>query len=456
MPIMNIIEFLLLKKKQKANIKKIFLDYVKSMDKTFNFVNNFFNIKTNIKLDNKTIIGSIKSNFMINNEIVDAGSNILFNLNTCYDSTAFRLLKKNFPFFYNTVQDEFAMGSLGIFSNKIAKNPWFDNIPSGGSSSGSACSVALGCSDFSLGSDTGGSVRLPAAFCGVLGFKPSYGAISRFGLIHFSSMLDTVGIISRDINILQNVFNQLFCSDNFDSTCYVFHNKFKENVKKGNILLKKNNNSINTLVFKNDLLMKNNIYINFIENIKKNNFKINFSSFFDFFNNANKLYEAITFSEAVSTLNRYSNNCIYLNNNNDFGKEVKRRLLLGKTFLSNGEYKTAIYKSIDLVKKFKEIFKNIDLFVYPTYLSVINNDFDFHKDRKKMDQFNVLANILQYCSISIPFFVCENKTLIGIFSIQLMCKKYNDFFLLDIVKFLFDKNICPTNNLFKEKLNYLK
>jgi len=117
------------------------------------------------------------------------------------------LKKKGYICLGKTNLDEFACGGSGLLSNKGAvANPYNPQHITGGSSSGSAIAVAQNLVPFALGSDTGGSVRCPAAYCGIVGFKPSYGLISRYGLIPFASSLDTIGILASRVETAKKIF----------------------------------------------------------------------------------------------------------------------------------------------------------------------------------------------------------------------------------------------------------
>lgn len=142
-----------------------------------------------------------------------------------YEATTSLLLRQAGGTYIGKVNmDEFAMGSNNVISTYgPCNNPWFDpeSEPSrstGGSSGGSAAAVAADMCDFALGSDTGGSVRLPAAYCGVVGYKPSYGLLSRYGLVAYAQSFDTVGILSKDVTTAENVFNVLNKYDENDPT----------------------------------------------------------------------------------------------------------------------------------------------------------------------------------------------------------------------------------------------
>lgn len=151
---------------------------------------------------------AVKDNLMVKAMPMEAGSRVLAGYTPDEDATCVAALKRDGALILGkTGMDEFGMGSLGMHSSKgPVHNPLFPGRSAGGSSAGSAAAVAAGMCDLALGSDTGGSVRLPASYCGVIGFKPSYGRISRHGLISYASSLDTIGILSKSIRLIARAF----------------------------------------------------------------------------------------------------------------------------------------------------------------------------------------------------------------------------------------------------------
>ena len=170
---------------------------------------------------------ALKDNLSTKGILTTASSNILKDYIPCYDATVYKKLKeKGAVLIGKTVLDELAMGGTGTTGHTgIVRNPWNENHPIGGSSAGSAAAVTLGTVPFALGSDTGDSIRKPAAFGGVVGYKPTYGLVSRYGLFAFASSMDHIGCFTRSVLDAAIVINEIKGYDPKDLTSLKDDNK---------------------------------------------------------------------------------------------------------------------------------------------------------------------------------------------------------------------------------------
>jgi aspartyl-tRNA(Asn)/glutamyl-tRNA(Gln) amidotransferase subunit A len=216
------------KEVKKEEVIESFLNRINEVDKELNaFITVFdketiLNLSTNLSQETQITFlpFAIKDNICIKGTRTTCGSKILENYISPYDATVIELLKKyGVLFLGKTNMDEFAMGSSSETSYFGAvKNPYnLTKIP-GGSSGGSAVAVASGESLFALGSDTGGSIRQPAALCGVVGIKPTYGRVSRYGLVAFASSLDQIGVFARNVYDAAVALEHICGYDKKDST----------------------------------------------------------------------------------------------------------------------------------------------------------------------------------------------------------------------------------------------
>lgn len=327
---------------------------------------------------------AIKDNICTKDLRTTCASKILSNFVPVYDATVVKKIKDaNMIIIGKTNMDEFAMGSsnetsyFGPVLNAVDKTK-----VSGGSSGGSAVSVKLGCVPFSLGSDTGGSIRQPSAFNGLVGLKPTYGRVSRYGLVAFASSLDQIGPISRNVYENALLLNAICGLDENDLTSSETNEDFTrligEDISGMKIAVPK--------FYVSDVInpeIKNRV-LEIIEFIKSKGVIVDYVDI-KYIEYSVPLYQIIALSEASSNLARYDgvrygyvtdkkvdniDELYKYTRSEGFGAEVKRRLMIGSYVLSGKNAKTYYYKALKIRKNisdsFNKILSNYDLIIGPT------------------------------------------------------------------------------------------
>lgn len=367
---------------------------------------------------------AVKDVILVQGKKVSAGSKILENYTASYDATVIAKLKKQGAVFLGrTNMDEFALGSSTENSAfGVTKNPYDIKRVPGGTSGGSAVAVASNLALAALGSDTGGSLRLPAAFCGVVGIKPTYGQMSRYGLIAAASSFDVIGVLAKTIEDAKILFEAIGGRDVLDSTSIAEHSISLGRISKiiGVPWDLTNQDGIDSRV-------KGNFKIA-VKNLENLGFEIQDIKL----PNALALYYIINFAEVSTNLARFDGIRYGLHKNGKslledyllsrgvgFGKESRRRILLGTYVLSAGYYDAYYGKAqkarIALKKEFRELFSKICLILTPTS-PILPWKIGEKSDPLSMylaDIFTVTANIVGVPAISLPsgFIVVEDKKL---------------------------------------------
>jgi len=366
---------------------------------------------------------AIKDNMLIEGAPATAGSKILENYKATYDATVIAKLKKAGAIFLGkTNMDEFAMGSSTENSAfQKTKNPHDLTRVPGGSSGGSAAAVVANMALGALGSDTGGSIRQPAAFCGVVGLKPTYGAVSRYGLIAMASSLDQIGPFTHTVEDAAIMFNAIKGYDHYDATSVDFDNRELSLAElKNKVVGIPNEYFIEGL----ELEVKNQVD-EAINKIKSLGLKIKQISL-PHTKYALSVYYIIMPAEVSSNLARFDgirygkvngvlrgvHNLAELYKKNrslGFGSESKRRIILGTFVLSSGYYDayyTKAQKVRALIKQdFDEAFKSVDIILTPVTPTTAFKFGEKTNDPLAMylsDIFTIPANMAGLPAISIP------------------------------------------------------
>jgi len=402
------------------------------------------------------IVIALKDNICYKGHGVSASSKILEGFVSLYHSTVVeRLLAEDAIIIGRCNCDEFAMGSSNEKSAYGKVLNFHDNtrVP-GGSSGGSATAVAAGLCLVALGSDTGGSIRQPASFCGVVGFKPSYGRISRYGLLAYASSFDQIGPLTNNIEDAALLLEIMAGKDDYDSTLS------QQEVPNYVEMLANTDTSKLRIAYIKDCIEHTGLdpeikahLEKIIASLKAKGYVVEPVSF-PFIDYAVPTYYVLTTAEASSNLSRYSGinygyrspeakdpEAVYKKSRSaGFGKEVKRRIMLGTFVLSTGYYDAYYARGQKVrrifVEKTNEILKNYDLILLPstpgTAFPFGQNDLDPVKMYLE-DIFTVQANITGLPAISLPLGKHSNGLPFGV---QLMARKYDEMNLLAFSKVL--------------------
>jgi len=403
---------------------------------------------------------TLKDNISTNGIETTCCSKILKGYKPIYDAKVWEILKKNNAILLGkTNMDEFAMGSsceTSCFGG--ATNPFNTDHVAGGSSGGVASAVGGDIAAFGLGSDTGGSIRQPASFCGIVGLKPTYGAVSRYGLVAYASSLDQIGPITKTVEDASLVYDVISEYDENDSTC---------EGRQGEPTYDTLNNDIKG--------MKIGIAREYLEGVREDvkeavleaakNYEEMGAEivYFDLpaLKFALPVYYILACAEASSNLGRYDgirygyktehyegiHDMICKTRSEGFGEEVKRRILLGTYVLSAGYY-DAYYKKAQnlrgtIIKAFDDAFKNVDVILAPTVPMTAFKSGEATSDPVETyltDICTVPINIAGLPSVSVPCGFNKKGMPIGM---QIIGDKFKEGKILNVAyKY---EQACPEN-----------
>lgn len=390
---------------------------------------------------------TLKDNINTKNIQTTAASKILDKHIPNYDANVYRLLQNvNATLMGKDNMDEFANGistKSSYFGPTI--NPSWPNHLVGGSSGGSAAAIAANYAKFSIGTETGGSVRLPAAWNNIVGFKPTYGLISRYGVISFASSLDTLGIMAKTVEDISVVFDELNCKDERDLTSVDYPLNTQKTL----------NNDISKVKFG---VLKDYQNLNINEDIKKaitktvsllqnvNEVSIKHSS------ETADIYYAIACVELFSNLQRfdgirYSNQEnknktwqeVITQTRNDFSLEVKKRICVGALMVNNDQNKELLKRAKIMRREMKnsldKLFETNDIIIMPLTATLPPKlDEEITPEVLALtDQFTIISSLCGNPAISIPCGLNDQGLPVAI---QLIAKNFNDDLLLNVAHIL--------------------
>lgn len=434
--------------KKEITAKDIFNELLKHIEQRNADINAYISLIENFEQKMNVLNGlpiAIKDNIMLKGTKTTCASKMLSNFESIYDATVIERLKQaGANFIGKTNMDEFAMGSSceTSFFGPV-KNPWDKTRVSGGSSGGSAAAVASGLAIAALGSDTGGSIRQPASFCGVVGLKPTYGRVSRYGLVAFASSLDQIGPITRDVKDACLLLSIIAGFDPKDSTSV--------NIEVPNYTdyLSEDLKGVKIGVYESVLQSVPDYIVRSMENAIDTYKKLGASiqkidlphikySISD--------YYILACAEASSNLARFdgvkygfradgeSLEEMYVNTRSEgFGAEVKRRIMLGTYVLSSGYYDAYYVRSLrlrNLIKKdFDNAFSQVDAIILPTTPSDAFKIGEVTKplDMYLSDTFTIPANLAGIPAISLPCGFSKNNLPLGL---QILSNAFREDILL--------------------------
>lgn len=365
-----------------------------------------------------------------------AGSKVLETYVPTYTATVVeRIQKAGAIMIGKTNCDAWAHGASGENSDfGPTKNPWNKNYVAGGSSSGSAVAVAANLTLVATGTDTGGSIRQPANFCGVVGFKPTYGAVSRYGVIAMSSSLDCVGHFARTVDDIETIFNVTKGEDGRDST------------------VKTINYQLSTIKPKLRLGIPKEYFIDGIDKeveekvleasriFEKHGIELMEVSL-PHTKYAISVYYIVQPAEVSSNLGRYDG-IRYGNDRNSFGAEAKRRIMLGTYVLSSGYYDAYYLQAqkvrTKIIEDFDRVFEKVDALIAPVSPTAAFKFGEKSKDPLSMylaDILTVSANLAGIPGISIAHGKNKKGLPLGF---QLLGPRFSEYTLFELGK-LFEK-----------------
>lgn len=391
---------------------------------------------------------AIKDNILIKGRIASSASKILENYHATYDATVIEKLKKEGAVFMGrTNMDEFALGgSTENSAYGVTKNPHDLNRVPGGTSGGSAAAVASNMCLVAIGSDTGGSVRQPSAYCGIVGLKPTYGSVSRYGLMAAVSSFDQIGPMAKSISDLESIYNIIKGNDPKDSTT----------IKTDTYKINKRDKPIIGVIQSLSLSgLDPDIIENFDNSVNKLKEKYQVKSIeIPNISNVLPIYYILNFAEVSSNLSRFDGVRFGLHKEGKsgiddyfetrgagFGKEARRRILLGTYVLSSGYY-DAYYNRANAVRRiitqdFVKAFQNVDIILTPTTPAPAFKIGEKVSDPVAMyleDIFTVTANLTGMPAMSIPSGFSEKEGKKLPLGIQLTARHGEESLLFEVGK----------------------
>ncbi len=370
----------------------------------------------------------VKSNICVKGLETNCASKVLEGWKATYDASVVKKIRDEDGIILGMANmDEFACGSSGETSAfGVCKNPVVPELIAGGSSSGSAASVAAGFCDAAIGSDTGGSIRNPASHCGVVGVKPTYGLVSRYGLIDLAMSLDQIGSLAKDVESCALILDVIKGKDGYDAISYDSDKLKISKIKNFTIGLLDNvaEPEIQKLVDEKVEEVKK----KFGCKVKKINLK--------YLDLAIQTYYPLVYVEFFSGTRKFDGRRYGKFIDENVGEEVLRRILGGKE-ISRAEYEGQYYNKAlqvkELIKKeVEKVFKGVDCIIVPSVPKLphkIGSDISV-KEMYGYDVLTTPANLSEICAISVPAGKVDGIPT----GLQVMCKRFDESKMFSIAK----------------------
>ncbi len=370
---------------------------------------------------------AIKANISVKHMTISCASKTLENYTGPFNATVInKLLAEDAILLGILNMDEFACGASGETSAfGPTKNPSNPELIPGGSSSGPAAAIAADLADFTLGSDTGGSIRNPASHCGVVGLKPTYGAVSRYGLLDLAMSFDVIGPLTRTPEDAKLIFNIIKGQDNFDQTTKDTPKEFPPHKKVIGLVNTKNfcNEEINNLIeIQTKKIAKQHNW-----KIKKINLPLDI---------AIQTYYIIVYTEFFSATRKFDGRRFGKKIENSAGPEVIRRIIGGSEITKaehDGKFYREALKAKNYIKQqFQEIFNEVDAIILPTSPKLPHKigESISTEDMYAYDVTTVLASIAGLPAISVPAEQIENKNV----GLQIITPHFQEKLLFKLAK----------------------
>ncbi len=384
---------------------------------------------------------SVKDNICVRDFETTASSRILKGYVPPFNATvASKMLDNGFGFLGKTNMDEFGFGTFGVNSEHIARNPFNSEYVAGGSSSGAAVATALIKYHIAIAESTGGSISAPAAFCGVVGFTPTYGLLSRYGLIDYANSLDKIGIMARSADDIRYAFDIVRGQDRYDTTCVEM--KPTEN-KKDSIVV------INQLLDAADEKVRSN-FEGLLNKLSNEGYKIEHIDV-ESIKSAIQAYYIISMAESSTNLAKFTGfkygykldkfsepyNKFFTEARDVFGTEAKRRIILGTFVRSasvrNRYYSKALKVRAMLIKRLKQVLAN-GMILSPT-MPILTPKISEVGDMGPvqtyaMDMMTIPPNLCGFPHISFPYDY-SNGMPVGA---QLVSDHFDDYTVMNFLR----------------------